>query len=126
MSLFKKNSLAVALMSCMLVSVVALQGCGDDEQSTPATGGSGGKTSTGGSGGKTSTAGAAGKPVSEGGAAGEEEPSTVGGAGGAAGETSQGGAGGEGGAIVIPCDLSFDNSTLSVLTGNGGELPPLP
>lgn len=118
MSFFKNNSLAVALVGAIGFGLVALQGCSSDAQNTP---GAGGKTNTGGTGtgGKTSTAGSAGKPVSEGGGAGEEQPSE----GGSAGVEN---AGGEGGTGSVSCDLSFDNSTLEVLTDNGGVLPALP
>jgi len=118
MSLFKKNSLAVALMGSLVFSLAALQGCSSDEQNTPGAGGSSGGSHAG-SAGKPSTAGTAGKPMAEGGSAGEDvQPSE----GGAAGE---GGSGGEGGSAP-PCDLSFDNNTLTALTDNGGVLPPLP
>ncbi|MEI9953453.1 MAG: hypothetical protein WDO74_31855 [Pseudomonadota bacterium] len=119
MSLFKKNSLAVALVGAAVFSVAAIQGCSSDEQSTPAAGGVSGHAGTGG---KSSTAGTAGTPANEGGAAGQD-----GGEAGAAGE-SAGGAGGEGGAPTIPCSsgLSFDNSTLKAITDNDGELPDLP
>ena len=70
MSLFKKNSLAVALVGAVVFSVAALQGCSSDEQTKPAAGGSGGSSHAG-SGGKANTAGTGGKPMSEGGAAGE-------------------------------------------------------
>ncbi|HYQ46820.1 MAG TPA: hypothetical protein VER11_32845 [Polyangiaceae bacterium] len=121
MSFFKRNSLAVALVASAAFGLVAIQGCSSDEQNTPAAAGAGG--SHAGSGGKSSTAGGAGKPVSEGGSAGEEQP----GAGGEGGGESLAGAGGEGGGGPdIPCDLSFDNSTLTVYTDNGGKLPPLP
>jgi hypothetical protein len=118
MSLFKNNSLAVALLSAVVFGAVALQGCSSDEQNTPAGGGS---TNHAGSGGKTSTAGTGGKaPMSEGGAAGSDvEPHPEGGAGGEAGS---GGAGGN----PPDCDLTFDNSTLDAITNNGGMLPPLP
>ena len=118
MSPFKSNSLAVVLVSAVVFSVAALQGCSSDEQAAPASGGSGG-AGHGGSGGKPSTAGAAGTPMSDGGAAGEDGGATA----GMGGETSMGG---EGGAGPTPsCDLSFDNSTLTAITDNGGELPPL-
>jgi len=117
MSLFKKNSLAVALVGAAVFSVVATQGCSSDEQNKPA--GSGGSSHAG-SGGKTSTAGTAGKPMSEGGAAGEATPGDAAGMGG---EMSMGGEGGSG--PGPDCDLSFDNKTLTAITDNGGELPPL-
>jgi len=120
MSLLNKNSLAV-LLGAMVISVAALQGCSSDEQATPA---AGGKPGTAGSGGKSNTAGTAGKPVNnEGGAAGQD-----GGEGGSgAAESGEGGEGGEGGSgPVVPCDLSFDNNTLTALTDNGGVLPDLP
>jgi len=120
MSLFKKNSLAVALMGAVAFSFVAIQGCSSDEQNTPASGGSGGSSHAG-SAGKPNTAGTAGKPVSEGGAAGAEPTPSE---GGTAGETSMGGEGG--GGPTPSCDLSFDNSTLTAITDNGGDLPPLP
>ncbi|MEI9941160.1 MAG: hypothetical protein WDO69_28415 [Pseudomonadota bacterium] len=116
MSLFKKNSLAIALVGA-LVGVAALQGCSSDEQASPGASGSGG--SHAGTGGK-SNAGSAGKPINEGGSAGEETPGE-----GGMGGTSAGGEGGEGGAAPA-CDLSFNNGTLSAITENGGELPPLP
>lgn len=122
MSFFKQNSLAVALLTSAAFGLFAIQGCSSDEQNGPGTAGSGG--SHAGAGGKPSTAGTAGTPVSDGGAAGEEQPG-AGGEGG--GGESVAGAGGEGGAgPEIPCDLSFDNSTLSVYTDNGGKLPALP
>ncbi len=119
MSQFKKNPLAIALLGALVFAGAALQGCSSDEQNTPVhTGGSGG-ASHGGSGGKASTAGTAGKSVSEGGAAGE----TPVGDAGMGGEMSMGG---EGGAPSTPCELSFNNSTLTALTTNGGVLPDLP
>lgn len=120
MSLFKKNSLAVALVGAAVLSVAALQGCSSDEQSKPAGGagsGSGGSSHAG-AGGKPSTAGGAGEPEGEGGSAGQ-----VAADGGMAGELSMGGEGGAGPAPA--CDLSFDNSTLEAITDNGGKLPDL-
>jgi len=120
MSQSKNNSLALTLAGALVFGLVALQGCSSDEQKNPASGGS---TSHAGSAGKPSTAGTAGTPVSEGGAGGQTEDETAG-TGGQTGPDD--GAGGEGGTPSVPCDLSFDNSTLSVLTDNGGDLPPLP
>jgi len=122
MSFFKQNSLAVALVASAAFGLVAIQGCSSDEQNSPGAAGAGG--SHAGSGGKPSTAGTAGNPVSEGGAAGGEEKPGVAGEGG--GESVAGAGGEGGGGPEIPCDLSFDNSTLSVYTDNGGKLPPLP
>ncbi|HYP75414.1 MAG TPA: hypothetical protein VER12_05660 [Polyangiaceae bacterium] len=119
MSLFKKNSLAVALVGAVVFSGAALQGCSSDEQNTPASGGSSGSAHAG-SAGTKNTAGTAGRAPSDGGAAGEEPTGTA----GVAGEMSMGGEGG--GGPTANCDLSFDNSTLSAITDNGGDLPPLP
>jgi len=120
MSLFKKNSLAVALVGAAVFGLAALQGCSSDEQAGPGAGGSSGASHAGSAG--KNTAGTAGKPVvSDGGTAGEEPTTPT--DGGMGGETS---AGGEGGAGPVSCDLSFNNGDLSAITDNGGELPPLP
>jgi len=116
MAFFRNSSLAVALVGAITFSLVAIQGCSSDEQHAPGGGGSG--SSHAGSSGKPSTAGNSGGPESEGGTSGE-------GPTGAAGEES-GGAGGEAGGPSASCDQSFDNSTLDVLTDNGGKLPDLP
>ncbi|HEY3255372.1 MAG TPA: hypothetical protein VGJ91_15545 [Polyangiaceae bacterium] len=105
------------MLGSAVFGLAALQGCSSDDQAKPpATGGSGGASHAG-SGGKPS-AGSAGKPVTEGGAGGEEPTPSEAGMGG---EMSMGGEGGG-----PACDLSFDNSTLTAITDNGGKLPDLP
>jgi len=123
MSLIKNNSLAVSLVAAVAFSVAAIQGCSSDNQATPASGGAGsgaGGASHAGTAGKSNSAGTAGKSMmNEGGSAGQEPD-----VGGMGGDTSMGG---EGGAPPSPsCDLSFDNSTLTAITDNGGVLPDLP
>jgi hypothetical protein len=123
MAVSNLNRLGTVLVGATLLALGAVEGCSSDNQAAPV-------LNAGGSAGKSSTDSAAGK-LSAGGAsnsdAGTTGANTNPGEGGSAGE----GEGGAGGMTSVPggetCTVgSFDNSTLTAIQENGGELPPLP
>lgn len=113
------NRLSFIVLGGALLTVVSLQGCSSDEQAAPMTAGSssGGRAGSA-AGGRAGTPGTAGTAT---GGTGDE-------AGAAGAATVEGGSGGEAGGGDGPgmCENSFDNNTLTAITDNGGELPPLP
>lgn len=127
MSTISKNTFGTLLVGAVLFGALIAPGCSSDDQATP-TGGAGATAHAGsGNAGKASTAGSAGKTSNDSAGAGDTGPGDQGGDTGAGGDNGAG-AGGEGGAapVTVDCDQSFDNSTLTAISDNGGELPPLP
>jgi hypothetical protein len=121
MAVSNLNRLGTVLVGASLLALGVVEGCSSDNQAAPVLSG-------GGSSGKSSTGGAAGKP-SAGGASNSDAGTT--GANTNPGEGGSAGEGGAGGMTSVPggetCTVgSFDNSTLTAIQENGGELPPLP
>lgn len=126
MSLISKNAFGTLAVGALLFGALIAPGCSSDEQAAPP--GGAGSTSHAGSGnaGKANNAGSAGKSENT---AGVGNTGNEGGDQGVGGDdnTSEGGEGGAAGAPpVVECDQSFDNTKLTAITDNGGELPELP
>ena len=127
MSSLNKNSFAPLLIGAVLFGAVVAPGCSSDDQAKPV--GGAGATAHAGSGnaGKASTAGSAGKTDdNEAGSGNVGNTGNEGGDTGAGGDTSMPEGGAAGAAPVVECDQSFDNSTLTAISDNGGKLPELP